>query len=110
MWKKTPPPTAEQELLKRARAGDERAYEQLILACTPALYLAVGRVLYQTEGGAEIEPILQETFWRAWQSLSRYPAGEPILPYLTSIAKNLVQERWHITGRLIEEKDGRPAG
>ena len=101
MWKKALPFITEQELLKRARAGDERAYEQLILACTPALYQAVRRLAPVDD--AQIELILQETFWRAWQSLDRQDADRPILPYLTSIASNLVRERGRSNGRLADE-------
>ena len=99
MWKKTLPIVDEQELLKRARAGNERAYEQVILAYTPALYQAVRRLL---QDDTQIELILQETFWRAWQSLDRWAAGQPVLPYLTGIAMNLVRERWRANGRLMD--------
>ena len=101
MWKKVLPFIKEQELWKRARAGDERAYEQLILAYTPALYQAVRRMA--PVGDAQIELILQETFWRAWQFLDRQDTDGPILPYLTSIAIHLVQDRWRSSGRLIDE-------
>jgi RNA polymerase sigma-70 factor (ECF subfamily) len=99
MWKKTLPLIDEQELLKRARAGNERAYEQVILAYTPALYQAVQRML---QDNTQIELILQETFWRAWQSIDCWDAGRPVLPYLTSIAMNLVQDRWRSKGKLVE--------
>jgi RNA polymerase sigma-70 factor, ECF subfamily len=101
MWKKALPFINEQELLKRAQAGDERAYEQLILAYTPALYQAVRRLVPADD--AQIELILQETFWKAWQSLERQDADRPILPYLTSIATRLVRGRWRSNGRLIDE-------
>lgn len=89
-----------QELLKRAQAGDERAYEQLILAYTPGLYQAVWRML---QDNAQIERILQETFWRAWQSLGCCAGQDAILPYLTGIATNLVQEQWRSHGRLADK-------
>ena len=89
-----------QELLKRAQAGDERAYEQLILAYTPDLYQAVRRML---QDNAQIERILQETFWIGWQSLDRCAGQEAILPYLTGIAEHLVREQWRLHGRLADE-------
>ncbi len=103
MWKKTLPLIDEQELLKRARGGDERAYERVILAYTPALYQAVRHML---QDDSQIEMILQETFWRTWQSLDRWAADQPVLPYLTSIAINLVRDHWSSHGQLddgIEE-------
>ena len=89
-----------QELLKRAQAGDERVYEQLILAYTPDLYQAVRRML---QDNSQIELILQETFWRAWQALDGCDGEDVILPYLTGIAEHLVRERWRKNGRMVEE-------
>jgi len=89
-----------QELLKRAQAGDERAYEQLILAYTPDLYQAIRRML---QDNAQIERILQETFWRGWQSLDDCGGQDAILPYLTGIAEHLVWEQWRLHGRLADE-------
>jgi RNA polymerase sigma-70 factor (ECF subfamily) len=87
MGKKTLPYLEEQELLKRAQAGNEQAYEQIILAYAPALYQVVRRMV---EDDPDIEMILQETFWRAWQSLDHCDADRPFLLYLTGIAENLV--------------------
>jgi len=102
MGKKTLSHLEEQELLKRAQAGDEQSYEQVILAYTPALYPVVRRMV---EDDSDIEMILQETFWIAWQSLDRYNADRPILPHLTAIAMELVRKRWG-----SERPLGRPAG
>jgi len=101
MWKKTLPYIKEQELLKRAQGGDERAFEQVILVYTPALYEAVRRMVHVDN--TQMELILQETFWRAWQSLDRQAADCSFLPYLTGIATNLVQERWLAKSRLADE-------
>ncbi|MDR3575429.1 MAG: sigma-70 family RNA polymerase sigma factor [Anaerolineaceae bacterium] len=99
MWKKTLPFDEEQELVKRAQAGDEQAFEELILAYTPALFQVVQRMV---EDGSEVEMILQETFWRAWRSLDRYQADRPILPYLTTIAVNLLRDRWRSQKWLLD--------
>jgi DNA-directed RNA polymerase specialized sigma subunit, sigma24 homolog len=100
MWKKTLPYSEEQELLERAQAGNEQAYEQVILAYTPALYQLVRCML---EDDKQIELILQETFWKAWRSFDRCKTDQPILPYLTSIAKNLVLDRYRSKSWLIDK-------
>ena len=99
MWKKTLPFDEEQELVRRAQAGDEQAFEKLILAYTPALFQVVQRMV---EDGSEVEMILQETFWRTWRSLDRYKADRPILPYLTTIAINLLRDRWRSQRWLVD--------
>jgi RNA polymerase sigma factor, sigma-70 family len=99
MWKKSLPFAEEQELVKRAQAGDEQAFEQLILTYTPALYQVVRRMV---EDDSEVEMILQETFWRAWRALDRYKADRPILPYLTTIAVNLLRDRWRSERWLVD--------
>ena len=99
MWKKSLPFAEEQELVRRAQAGEEQAYEQLIIAYTPALYQVVQCMV---EDVSEVEMILQETFWRAWRSLDRYKTDRPILPYLTTIAVNLVRDRWRSQRWLVD--------
>ncbi len=99
MWKNLLPFAEEQKLVKRAQAGDEQAYEQLILSYTPALYQVVRRMV---EDDSEVEMIFQETFWRAWRSLDRYKADRPILPYLTTIAINLLRDRWRSERWLVD--------
>jgi len=99
MWKKSLPFDEEQELVRRAQAGDEHAYEQLILAYTPALFQVVQRLV---EDRSEVEMILQETFWKTWCSLDRYKADRPILPYLTTIAVNLLRDRWRSQKWLLD--------
>jgi RNA polymerase sigma-70 factor, ECF subfamily len=99
MWKNTLTFIEEQELVYLAQAGDEQAFEQLILDYTPALYQVVQRMV---EDGSEVEMILQETFWRAWRSLDRYKADRPILPYLTTIAVNLLRDRWRSQKWLLD--------
>jgi RNA polymerase sigma-70 factor (ECF subfamily) len=89
----------EQELVRLAQSGDELAFEQLILACTPALYQVIQRMI---EDSSEVEMILQETFWRAWRSLDRYKSDRPILPYLMTIAINLIRDRWRSQRWLVD--------
>lgn len=81
----------EQDLIRRARAGDKTAFESLINAYTPRLYKSVRRMTSDTN---EAEAILQETFWRIWKGLPRYEEDRRFFPYLVTVATNLVRDAW----------------
>jgi RNA polymerase sigma-70 factor, ECF subfamily len=83
--------TVEQDLIRRARLGDESAFEQLVRAFTPDLYRVIRRMMADQK---ETEAILQETFWRIWQNLSRYRSDRRFFPYLVTIATNLARDAW----------------
>lgn len=94
----------EQQLITRARSGDEMAFEALLRHYTPALYRVVRRM---TADDMETEAILQETFFRFWQTLPRYRNDRPLFPYLVTIAANLARDRWrrarHLSEASLEE-------
>jgi len=97
---------SEQDLIRRARAGESIAFEQLVHAFTPDLFRVVRRMTGNTE---DAEAVLQETFWRVWQALPRYQEDRRFFPYLLTIAANLVRdawrkERWVLPGELDEER------
>ncbi len=102
---------AERDLIRRARDGDESAFEQLVAAFTPGLFRVVRRMTADT-GSAEA--ILQETFWRIWQNLPRYDEGRPFFPYLVTIAVNLIRDAWRKDRRIdpaeLERATELPAG
>lgn len=91
----------DRELIELAQAGDEEAYESLILMHTPALYRVVRRML---PDDAETEAVLQETFWRAWRSLARYQNDRSFFPYLVTIAVNQLHDRWR-SSRWLDDLD-----
>jgi RNA polymerase sigma-70 factor, ECF subfamily len=82
---------AEQDLIRRARTGDESAFEQLVVAFTPDLYRVIRRMVADKK---ETEGIVQEAFWRTWQNLSRYKTDRRFFPYLVTIATNLARDIW----------------
>jgi RNA polymerase sigma-70 factor (ECF subfamily) len=97
------------ELIERARARDEQAFQALVEAYTPAVYRIVRRMVLDTQ---EAESIVQETFWRFWQRLQAYKTDAPLLPYLATIAANLARdrfrrERWLDDSGLDEDADRR---
>jgi RNA polymerase sigma-70 factor (ECF subfamily) len=84
-------PPEEQQLIRLARAGDNEAFDRLVLAHTPRLYRVVRRLAADP---AETEAILQEAFWKAWRSLPRYREDRPFFPYLVTIALNVGRDLW----------------
>ena len=69
-------------LLREAQKGDEKAFEQLVNACYSPLYRTVFQMV---PNRADVEEILQETFYRFFLSLKKVRETDP-LPYLRQIA------------------------
>jgi RNA polymerase sigma-70 factor (ECF subfamily) len=90
----------DQLLIDRIKTGDEEALQLLIATCSPRLYRVIRRVVVD-DGEAEV--ILQETFWKFWQSLSKYQNDRPVYPYLVTIAVNLVRDRWRADRHIADE-------
>ena len=91
------PSPAEQDIIRRARQGDDEAFEQLIMRFTPAIFRVVRRM---TSDSQEAEAIVQETFLRVWQALPRYKDDRPFFPYLVTIATNIYRDQWRKSKRL----------
>ncbi len=85
------PSSDEHELLERARQHDEPAFGALVDRYTPAVFRIVRRMVPDQ---MEAEAIVQETFWRFWQTLPRFDVDRPLLPYLATIASNLARDRY----------------
>ena len=94
-------PLSEQDLIRRARAGDDSAFEALVIQHTPALYRVVRRL---ASDGAEAEAITQEAFLKAWRSLARLQPDKPFFPYLVTIALNVGRDQLRRL-RFVEESD-----
>ncbi len=88
---------SEQEIIEKARQGDDRAFEQLVMLFTPRLFRVVNRM---TGDASETEAIMQETFFRIWQALPRYNTEKPFFPYLVTIAANIFRDQWRKSRRL----------
>ena len=82
----------EDQLLRRARAGDPAALEALCEREWRPVYTIVCRAV---ESRAEAEDLTQEVFLRALKALDRYQeTGVPFRGYLATIAHNLVRNHW----------------
>lgn len=67
------------------QAGDEAAWFHLISSYGGRIY----GYLYRLEGNAENAlDLTQEVFYRAWRSFGTFQAGERLLPWLYTVARN----------------------
>ncbi len=79
-------------LLRRIRAGDQRALEVLCRRAWKPVYRSFARF---TRDPAEAEDLTQEVFLRALRSLPQFEdRGLPFTAYLLRIASNLARDRW----------------
>jgi RNA polymerase sigma-70 factor (ECF subfamily) len=75
--------TEEQDWLSQARKGDDEAFACLVERFQNPVYHLCYRML---DNATEAEDAAQETFWRAYQALSRYDPARPFATWLLSIA------------------------
>ena len=80
----------EQALVARARAGEERAFEELIRRYADHLYAVVVRMLGD---GREAEEVTQETFLRAWRGIGRFKGDSRFFTWLYRIGINEAKRR-----------------
>lgn len=89
-------PLEENELVERARRGDESAYEELVRAhqgiAFRTAYLVVG-------SAADAEEAAQEGFVKAYRALGRFRTGSPFRPWLLQIVANEARNRRRSEGR-----------
>lgn len=76
----------EAELVTRAQAGDEAAFQALIDMHRQAVFRLCYLMLRDAQAA---EDMAQETFLRAYQNLHRFEQGRPLRPWLLTIAANL---------------------
>jgi RNA polymerase sigma-70 factor (ECF subfamily) len=90
----------ERNLIARAQAGDDAAFDALVHRHTAPLYRVVRRMVGDD---GEAENIVQEAFLRVWMNLSRYRNDRPFFPYLVTVAANLSRDHWRREQRLSED-------
>jgi RNA polymerase sigma-70 factor (ECF subfamily) len=89
------PPT-EEELVERAKRGDEDAYGELVRAHQGIAF----RTAYLVAGSAaEAEDAAQEGFVKAFRALGRFRRGAPFRPWLLRIVANEARNRRRSSGR-----------
>ena len=88
----------EADLIRRARAGDEAAYERLVRDHQEAVF----RLAYLLLGSAaEAEDAAQDVFIQAYRSLGRFDEARPLRPWLLAITANTARNRRRALGRYM---------
>jgi RNA polymerase sigma-70 factor (ECF subfamily) len=76
--------TDELELVARARAGDEDAFDLLVALHHERVY----RTAYAVADPADVDEVVQETWLRAWRGLARFRGEASLGTWLTRLAVN----------------------
>jgi RNA polymerase sigma-70 factor (ECF subfamily) len=89
-------PLDEADLLERARAGDARAYEEIVHTYQGIAF----RTAYLIAGNAaDAEEAAQDGFVKAFRALRRFRRGAPFRPWLLAIVANEARNRRRSAGR-----------
>jgi len=84
-------------LIAKAQAGDRDALNELVSAYWHPIYRFVS---YKTGSPEDAQELTQETFYRAFRSLSGFrETGATFKTYLSRIAINLIRDFWRKKGR-----------
>ena len=84
-------PSADTALLEKLRSGDAAAFERLVAERSGELYALLYRLTADAE---EARDLTQETFLRAFQSISRFRGEANVKTWLYRIAVNQARNRW----------------
>ena len=82
--------TSERELIRRARAGDQDAFAELVTTHAERVYGALRRFGLDA---SEADEVSQEVFVRAWRGLPRFEERAQFSTWLYRIAFNEAQRR-----------------
>jgi len=106
MFRQSRPPDPDQDLVTRAREGDTRAFDALILKYGDKLY---GLVYHMTSHKEDPHDLLQEIFARAYQSLKSFRGSSSFYTWIYQIAVNLtlnfLKKRKRRSGLSLNELD-----
>lgn len=78
-------PAGEEQLLARARAGDEEAFSELVEMHSDRVYRTLRRFGLTSDEAGEVA---QEVFLRAWRGLSRFEGRSQLSTWLYRISFN----------------------
>lgn len=79
----------EEQVLKRAIAGDRLAFDQLILQYERRVLLTAWRLLGRKE---DAQDAAQEVFLRLWKYMHRFDAQRALLPWLYRMTVNVCRD------------------
>lgn len=92
------PAPDEAALATRARAGDARAFEELVRPHWEVMFRVAVVV---TRDAAAAEDAAQEALVKAWRALDRFRVGDPLRPWLLRIVANEARNRRRADGRRL---------
>ena len=95
-------PTSEHQLIRRARAGDEDAYAELVAIHADRIQGALRRFGLDA---SEADEVAQDVFLRAWRGLARFEQRAQFSTWLYRIAFNEAQRRLSRRGPARAEPD-----
>jgi RNA polymerase sigma-70 factor, ECF subfamily len=108
---------AEAQFIERLRAGEAAAFNRLVEDRSGEIYALLYRL---TEDPEEARDLTQETFLRAFQSISRFRGEADLKTWLYRIAINQARNRWRwwrrrrradtVSLESSESADGQPVG
>src|ERR1700752_2569797 len=84
-------PQVEDQFIERLKRGDAAAFEKLVYERSGEIY---GLLYRFTENGEEARDLTQETFLRAFQSISRFRGDSDLRTWIYRIAINQARNRW----------------
>jgi RNA polymerase sigma-70 factor (ECF subfamily) len=85
----------EEDLLRRARDGDARAFDELIVRTSSAVFGWMSRAV----GPDAAEDLTQDVYLRAFRGLGGYRGEASARGWLAAIAHNAVKNRYRFLGR-----------
>lgn len=82
-----------QKLVKKAKAGDTRAFGEIVRLYQRRLYYAIAKIVLNHE---DTDDVLQDTFLKLHQNLALFDINRPLYPWLLTIAMNLAinKKKW----------------
>jgi RNA polymerase sigma-70 factor (ECF subfamily) len=84
-------PSAEAEFIERLKRGEAAAFEEWVADRSGEIY---GLLFRLTENSEEARDLTQETFLRAFQSISRFRGEADLRTWIYRIAINQARNRW----------------
>lgn len=75
----------DEQLLKRAQRGDQRAFDLLVLRYQHRVMAVISRFIYDRD---EVLDVAQDTFIRAWKAMGKFRGDSQFYTWLYRIAVN----------------------
>ncbi len=88
---------SDEQLVKKAKAGDQRAFEVLVLKYQQRIFALISRYVRDHD---EVQDVAQEAFIKAWRALPRFRGDSAFYTWLYCIAVNTAKNHlWSLSRR-----------